>query len=95
MPYSQFTSLNAAIEHLGLIEPNPSPSLFVHTNDLPPSPLLAELLTYHLKQKTIYFSEKSRSETLVFPVLLELQRQHEHQIALYSGANIEADKEQG
>ncbi|HNI43498.1 MAG TPA: hypothetical protein PK230_02315 [Chitinophagales bacterium] len=95
MSYSQFTSLNAVIEHFGLVEPNPSPSLFAQTNALAPSPLLNELLTYHLKQKTTYFSEKSRSEALVFPILLELQRQHEHQIALYSGANIEADKEQG
>lgn len=40
-------------------------------------------------------SEKIRSEAIVFPVLLELKRRNVDKISLFSGFNLNADKDQG
>lgn len=40
-------------------------------------------------------SEKIRSEAIVFPVLLDLKRRNVDKISLFSGFNLNADKEQG
>lgn len=58
-------------------------------------PWLTETLEYVLKSKLAYFSEKSRSESIVFPILLELQRKYEPKVAIYSGAVIDVDKKEG
>jgi hypothetical protein len=60
-----------------------------------PSALLVQLLERYTRNRTAYFNEKSRSEGIVFPVLSELQYLHNFSFALYSGANIEGEKDLG
>lgn len=39
-----------------------------------------------------FFSEKSRSEAIVFPILVELRAINHKEIAIYSGADLSADE---
>jgi hypothetical protein len=70
----------------------------VHERDLKvdeliePSAWLKQTLSYSLK--VAYVSEKSRSEAIVMPILLELQNINNQSFAIYSGANLDADKKQ-
>lgn len=93
MPYSQFTSLRAFKKQFQLTEKNTP--FFETVVPMEPTDWLRQTLGRVLSQQTAYFSEKSRSEAIVFPVLLELQHLNNYQFALYSGAFIEADKEKG
>jgi hypothetical protein len=93
MPYSQYNSLRHIRQALGIkIQYT---RLFEEVAPVPLSDWLKESLHRVLLRRTAYFSEKSRSEALVFPVLLELQCRSDYEFSLYSGAIIEADKEKG
>jgi hypothetical protein len=93
MPYSQYNSLRHIKQALGIkIQYT---RLFEEVALVPLSDWLKESLHRVLLRRTAYFSEKSRSEALVFPVLLELQYRSGYEFSLYSGAIIEADKEKG
>ena len=93
MPFSQFTTLRAVKKQLGLTVVNQP--LFADIAPVEPSNWLVETLSRTLKQRVGYFSEKSRSEAIVFPVLVEIKTHHSDQFTLYSGAILEADKEKG
>ena len=93
MAYNQFTTLRAVKKQLGITVVNQP--LFAETSLIKPSSWLVETLQRNLKQRVGYFSEKSRSEAIVFPVLMELKSRNDDQFTLYSGAILEADKEKG
>lgn len=93
MSYSQYTSLRIVRQQLGLEVKYQV--LFPIVKPVALSPWLQETLGIMLGRRIAYFSEKSRSEGIVFPVLVETQRRHEFAFSLYSGAFIEADKEKG
>ncbi len=93
MPYSQYSTLRAVKKQLGISVVNQP--LFDTTTAIEPSSWLVETLTRTLKQRVGYFSEKSRSEAIVFPVLVEIKSRNDDQFTLYSGAILEADKEKG
>ena len=93
MPYSQYSTLRAVKKQLGITVVNQA--LFVETIPTEPSSWLVETLKRTLKQRVGYFSEKSRSEAIVFPVLVEIKSRNEGEFTLYSGAILEADKEKG
>jgi hypothetical protein len=93
MPYSQFNTLHAVRKQLGLR--TKFRSLFADFEEIVPSAWLLETLTRHTKRRTAFFNEKSRSEAIVFPILSELQNRHDFRFSLYSGANIDADKDKG
>jgi hypothetical protein len=93
MPYSQYSTLRAVKKQLGITVVNQP--LFAETTPIEPSPWLVETLKRTLKQRVGYFSEKSRSEAIVFPVLVEIKSRNDDQFTLYSGAILEADKEKG
>lgn len=93
MPYSQFSSLRAVKKQFGLTEKNVS--LFPAIEPVQPSAWLSETLSYVLSKKIAFVSEKSRSEGIVFPVLLEMERRNPERFSLYSGVTIEADKDKG
>jgi len=44
---------------------------------------------------TGFSTEKSRSERLVTPILLELNKRNDHSFSIYSGANMDVDEELG
>ncbi|MFN0201899.1 MAG: hypothetical protein ACKVTZ_10275 [Bacteroidia bacterium] len=89
MPYGKYT-LTTLKEHFGLTSHHCA--LFAEVEPKIPSEWLLETLKRSLA--VAYTSEKARSEAIVMPILLEIRTQNENKIAIYSGANLEADKEQ-
>ncbi|MCI1187357.1 hypothetical protein MON38_07990 [Hymenobacter sp. DH14] len=67
--------------------------LFPQVVSIAPSPWLVEALE---RANSIGFgSEKSRSERLVTPILLELAKRNQHQFAILSGAYLDIDPARG
>lgn len=87
MAYSKFT-LQGILEAFDLTE--------IHEKSIgkitkyEPSPWLTQTLQYSMR--VAYVSEKSRSEAIIMPILLELQNINNNSFSIYSGANLDADK---
>ncbi|RZJ59509.1 MAG: hypothetical protein EOO58_03970 [Hymenobacter sp.] len=86
MAYSDFTidrlTTNFGVDFEG-------GKLFLQLAPVEPSAWLVE--TIDVATESGYGSEKSRSERLVSPVLLELARRNHHQFAIVSGGNLDVD----
>jgi hypothetical protein len=67
--------------------------LFPDLQEIPPTNWLLEAL--RKGQELGYASEKSRSERLVTPVLLELSSLNRHAFSIYSGVNLDVDEAAG
>ena len=93
MPYSQYTNLQNVRQKLGVTVD--FDTLFSNIKPLEPSEWLRQTLSRNTSHRLAYFNEKSRSEGIVFPILSELIHVHSFRISLYSGANMEGDKELG
>lgn len=65
--------------------------LFAAVPDLPPSNFLEELLCYNLPLALAINTEKARSEMIIAPILIELRRQFNSQIGLFSGVEFNVD----
>lgn len=93
MAYSEFR-LDTALERLSL-QLARNLDLFAQTPDVPPSPTLRsqldELSSYALDLRT----EKGRSELLIMPILMDLWRQTNHQVAVLSGSEFTVDPARG
>lgn len=59
------------------------------------SQLLAETLEYNVPLALSINSEKSRSEMIVTPILIEIRKQLTNQISLFSGKDFNVDPERG
>ncbi|NET00950.1 MAG: hypothetical protein F6K62_23895 [Sphaerospermopsis sp. SIO1G2] len=59
------------------------------------SQLLAEILEYNIPLALSINSEKSRSEMIVTPILIEIRKQLTNQISLFSGKDFNVDTERG
>lgn len=68
-------------------------SMFASAPEVEPSAWLVESL--HRANNTGFGSEKSRSERLVSPVLLELSSRNQDAFAIISGANLDIDPSHG
>lgn len=68
-------------------------NLFPAQPEIPPTPWLLESLKRG--QELGFGSEKSRSERLVSPILLELSDRNHHQFAIHSGVNLDVDEAAG
>lgn len=68
-------------------------NLFPDLQSVPPSAWLLEAL--ERGQELGFGSEKSRSERLVTPVLLELSSRNHHEFSIYSGMNLDIDEATG
>ncbi len=90
MAYSDFSSSDL-IRQFGLRFQ--ARELFADTPELVPSEWLIEALRKGREQG--FASEKSRSERLVTPILLELSDRNDHSFSIYSGMNLDADESQG
>ncbi|MEB3173586.1 MAG: hypothetical protein VKN60_00100 [Cyanobacteriota bacterium] len=93
MAYSDFT-LSAAVKafKLELIEEE---GLFQSAPQKAPSLLLEDTLKENLSLALASNTEKSRSEMIIAPVLVDLRRQLGHRISLFSGINFSVDPSQG
>ena len=65
-------------------------SLFSDAPPIPPSDWLTEALEMGKRLALPGGSEKARSEFLIAPVLLELERHYRDRLAIYSGCNLRA-----
>ena len=91
MAYSDFT-LDRLIQEFG-VEVQGIRSMFADAPEVEPSAWLIESL--QRANNTGFGSEKSRSERLVSPVLLELSNRNQDAFAILSGANLDVDPSQG
>ena len=90
MAYSDFTPERLRNEFNVSFEGN---DLFSQVPAIAPSAWLTEALE---RANSIGFgSEKSRSERLVTPILLELAKRNEHKFAILSGAYLDVDPAKG
>ncbi len=90
MAYSDFTP-QQLVSQFGLSFQ--AADLFHNTPPIEPSAWLVEAL--QLGRLLGFSTEKSRSERLVTPLLLELTRLNPHIFSIYSGANLDADPDIG
>lgn len=92
MAYSDF-SLTQVKKVFGLTEK--SVQLFSDVATLEPSNWLQETLSYSIKLALSSSSEKARSEFIIAPILIELERRNPNTISIYSGEKLDVDEEQG
>jgi hypothetical protein len=90
MAYSDFTSVDL-IQKFGIRFQ--AQRLFANASAIEPTGWLTEALK---KGRELGFgSEKSRSERLVTPILLELSDRNGHSFSIYSGVNLDIDESKG
>lgn len=90
MAYSNFNYKRTRTE-LGIVEEN----TFLFSDITPITP--TDVLQNTLKRSNVIalFSEKSRSEGIVLPILLEIHELNESKFSVYSGAILNADDTKG
>ncbi len=93
MPYSQF-SLDVIKTNFG-ISIAETIGTFADIPEVSYSDFLSETLRYNVPLALAINSEKSRSEMIVAPILIELRKQLANQISLFSGKEFNVDIEKG
>ena len=93
MTYSNF-NLGEVIKQFGLTL-NDKHDLFAHIPEIPISDYLHTTLNYNLPLASEINTEKSRSEMLISPILLEVRRCVNDRISLFSGREFNVESEQG
>ncbi len=93
MAYSNF-SLNEVIKQFSLIIQDKQ-DLFAGIAAIQPSPYLDFTLNYNFPLATEINTEKSRSEMIIAPILLEVRRLTDDRISLFSGREFNVDPEKG
>lgn len=102
MPYSQFTTLESAVEQFSLtVRETAQP--FVNYLPVNPSPFLQAVLERELAwafaqravRRIAVGTEKARSEALILQLLLEVREQLSRQIAVFSGREFNVDLSRG
>jgi hypothetical protein len=93
MAYSDFTLTDIKRQfHLTLDE---TTDLFATVREVTGSPWLTEMLQETLPLALAVHTEKSRSELLIAPILVELRKRARHQVSLFSGIDFTVDPSQG
>jgi len=90
MTYADFTA-NDLMEKFGV--KFLGGDLFSDIKSIAPTEWL--MTSLEIGKKTGFSTEKSRSERLVTPVLLELSNRNDHRFSIYSGANMDVDEKLG
>ena len=93
MAYSEFT-LRTLKERFGITATD-AEDLFADVPPLPASDFFRTLLKRHLPIVRGLGTEKTRSEMIIAPLLVELREQCDHQVAVFSGAEFSVDPAQG
>ena len=93
MSYNDFTLSSIKKQfNLHLIE---EVGLFGSIPAREPSTLLEEILAENIPLALGSNTEKSRSEMIITPILIELRKQLNHKISIFSGVKFNVDPEQG
>jgi hypothetical protein len=93
MAYSNF-SLSETIKQFNLIVQDKQ-DLFAGIAEIQPSPYLEFTLNYNFSLATEINTEKSRSEMIIAPILLEIRRLTDDRISLFSGREFNVAPEKG
>lgn len=93
MSYSEFT-LAKAKQAFGLTTLEKR-DIFAAVAELTASNLLTETLNYNLAIALGSNSEKARSELIIAPILVDLRRQLNERISLFSGVDFTVDETKG
>lgn len=93
MSYSNFSLEN--IKNIWGVKIFEKFGIFAEIPEANLSDLLLETLRYNVPLALAINSEKSRSEMIISPILLELRRQLENRISLFSGKEFNVDSEKG
>lgn len=93
MPYSQFT-IEQIKSSFG-IRLSEKVGIFANIPEASYSNFLSETLDYNIPLALAINSEKSRSELIVMPILIELRKQLSNQIGLFSGKDFTVDSQKG
>lgn len=93
MSYSNF-SLNEVIKQFNLTIKDKQ-DLFADISEIQPSEYLDFTLKYNFPIATEINTEKSRSEMIITPILLEIRRLLNDKISLFSGREFNVDSEKG
>jgi hypothetical protein len=90
MAYGDFT-LDEIESRFGI--KNRVAAIFVQPESVSPTPSLIEALQNAAELPVR--SEKARSESIVYPILVEMRKRNHKFFTIYSGDNLDVDKEQG
>ncbi|NEP10091.1 MAG: hypothetical protein F6K14_07710 [Symploca sp. SIO2C1] len=93
MAYSDFT-LDRVKKEFGLTLSD-KVDIFADVPEYKCSESLAEILRENLPLALASNTEKSRSEMIIAPILIELRKQLQHQISLFSGIEFNIDSAKG
>ena len=93
MSYSEF-SLDKAVKTFKLIT-SERVNLFAETAERECSNILTQTLEYNVPLALAMNTEKARSELIIAPILLELRRQLQDKISLFSGTEFNIAPELG
>ncbi|OCQ92454.1 hypothetical protein BCD67_07295 [Oscillatoriales cyanobacterium USR001] len=93
MSYSQFT-IEQIKSSFG-IRLSEKVGIFANIPEVSYSKFLSETLDYNIPLALAINSEKSRSELIVMPILIELRKQFSNQIGLFSGKEFTVDSQKG
>ncbi|MBW4668185.1 MAG: hypothetical protein KME60_12375 [Cyanomargarita calcarea GSE-NOS-MK-12-04C] len=93
MPYSDFTL--EKVKQNFQIKTIEAADIFANIPDIESSQLLKDILEYNVPIAVASNSEKARSEMIISPILLDLRRQLNDQINLFSGVEFNVDSTQG
>jgi hypothetical protein len=89
MPYNKFT-LRKVIEDFSL-DVVEGDTFIPKLEPIAPSALLQETLVENLPWAVAVGSEKARSEAIIFPILLEVRRQLDRKVSVFSGEDFTVD----
>jgi hypothetical protein len=93
MSYSDFT-LAKVKKDFGLVTVEKM-DIYSNVAELECSTLLTEILRYNLPLALASNSEKARSEMIIAPILVDLRRQLQERVNLFSGIEFDVDKDKG
>ncbi|MGK7890604.1 MAG: hypothetical protein AB4042_14835 [Leptolyngbyaceae cyanobacterium] len=93
MSYSSF-SLSTVKSTFGIVT-HEQADLFADITPVPPSDLLQLILKDQVPLAGVINTEKARSELIIMPVLMEVRRQLQNRISIFSGSSFEVDPTQG
>jgi hypothetical protein len=93
MPYSQF-SIDVIKTSFG-VTISEGVGIFAELPEIEPSKLLQETLLFNIPIALAINSEKSRSEMIISPILIELKKRFPDRISLFSGKEFNVDPETG
>ncbi len=95
MAYSDFTNVAQATRAFNLSINEGIISLFHSAPSVQPSHILSEILEENLPLAIATGSEKSRSELIISPILVEVRKNFQRKISLFSGEIFDVDPSLG